>query len=69
MKPRKGYVPFEVPGHYWAHNRDLTYIEAAIMYLHSDRRMTMSQIALKLDRKLSTITTQFSRIQKRRNKQ
>ena len=66
MKPRKGFVPFVVPKKFWKDNQDLTYIEAAIMYLHDVKSMNSSQIALKLDRKLSTITTQYSRIIKRR---
>lgn len=66
MKPRKGFVPFVVPEKFWKDNQDLTYIEAAIVYLHDTTDMNMSQIALKLDRKLSTITTQYSRIIKRR---
>ena len=66
MKPRKGFVPFIVPEKFWKDNKDLTYIEAAIVYLHDTTDMNMSQIALKLDRKLSTITTQYSRIIKRR---
>ena len=65
-KPRKGFVPFVVPEKFWKDNPDLTYIEAAIMYLHDVKGMNMSQIALKLNRKLSTITTQYSRIRKRR---
>ena len=67
MKPRKGFVPFIVPKKFWKDNQDLTYIEAAIMYLHDVKSMNSSQIALKLDRKLSTITTQYSRIIKRRS--
>ena len=65
-KPRKGFVPFVVPKKFWKNNQDLTYIEAAIVYLHDVKSMNSSQIALKLDRKLSTITTQYSRIIKRR---
>lgn len=66
MKPRKGFVPFVVPKKFWNDNQDLTYVEAAIMYLHNVKSMNMPQIALKLDRKLSTITTQYYRIEKRR---
>lgn len=66
IRPRKGFVPFVVPEKFWKNNQDLTYIEAAIMYLYDVKSMNSSQIALKLDRKLSTITTQYSRIIKRR---
>lgn len=64
--PRRGFVDFRVPTKYWKANRDLTYLEASIMYLHDELKMKPHQIAKKLDRKLSSITTQLYRIRLRR---
>ncbi len=66
-RPRRGYVDFNLPRQYWKKNRDLTYIEASMMYLLIEQNMKPAEIARKLDRKLSTVTTQLNRIKRRRN--
>ena len=66
MTARKGYIPYKVPHMYWQNNRDLTYMEAAIMYLHDIEKLTISQIAEKLDRTPNAINTQYQRVITRR---